>query len=65
MDMNEPANQVSGNSVIRIGVPYCAAVSRDTHEPFSPEINKLGHAYYGLYGFRHSDEFEFEASNDG
>lgn len=62
---SEPTDRAAGNSALRIGESYCAAVYCDTHAPSAAGKYRIELTYLDLYGYRYSDTFEFEISDDG
>ena len=63
--VSKPTDRAAGNSALRIGDSYCAAVYCDTHNPSAAGEYRLELTYLDLYGYRYSDSFEFEISDDG
>ena len=65
MEMAQPTDRAAGNSALRIGDSYCIAVYCDTHEPSASGRYRLELTYLDLYGYRYTDDFEFEISDNG
>lgn len=61
----EPTDRATGNAALRVGDSYCVAVYCDTHCPSASGKYKLELTYLDLYGYRYSDYFDFEISDDG
>ena len=65
MGVSAPTDRAAGNSALRIGDSYCVAVYCDTHKPSAAGKYRIELTYLDLYGYRYSDSFEFEISDDG